>query len=78
MVFPFYEGINHLGLGIISFSNNLLQQDSHIIEVLVEMSRCIFLEHIRKQGVKQQYNESETKEKEPKSGFFNNFFKKSA
>jgi|GEM_PF-6824940 len=78
-VYPFMEGANKIGVGIVFFYSKLEEKNSNQIEVLLESSRGILLEKSHNLGTKGKYLGTSSKNKkdnEKKEGFFATLFGK--
>lgn len=57
-VYPFYEGIDHMGFAIVNFSNGINEEDSTRIEITLEAARAVYLSQRHKEnGEEAIYNE---------------------
>lgn len=79
LIFPYFEGLKHIGYSVVYFNQKILETDSHKIEVLMETARGLYLEKLRESGGQGSYNKKSTEKEEPKKGgFFSKLFGKKA
>ncbi len=78
-IYPFFEGITRIGLGVIIFNSKIDEEQSSIIELYMEMNRAVYLQNLRDVGTKGSYNKEKKEEgKEKKKGFFSKFFNRAS
>ena len=80
-VFPFYEGIQYHGMGIVTFNTPKSEKNTDFIEIQMESARGLYLEQFEEKmslaKTNHDTNEEEIQEKEEK-GFFSRIFRKAS
>ena len=71
-VYPYFEGINQLGFGVVQLSQSFEDKNLRSLEIFMESAKCIYLNHSRKRN--QEINYSKHKNNEKKSGFLSRLF----
>ncbi len=88
--FPYYEGLNFIGMAVVTFNKSCEESDGPFVETLLETARGIYLNRYHEDGGLIEYSrgpkesspdkqeEKKSKEGEVKKGLFGKMFKKKA
>ena len=78
LVFPYYDGVDRMGMALVFFPYGLNPKLEKGIEVTLEMARTVLLDTIQRKSTKQEViesnNENEAPEKSKIVSLFSNFF----